>query len=237
MAEPACLVCGKPLEYAPTARAMTCLLCGKAAQSHTQCEDGHFVCDSCHSAGANQLITAHCLASTSKNPVHIAQQLMRSPLVHMHGPEHHFLVGAALLAAYKNAGGTVDLPAALAEMEKRAANVPGGACGFWGCCGAAAGTGMFISIVTDASPMATAEWGLANSMTGQSLAAIGALGGPRCCKRDSFTAIRQAAAFTAQHLGIQMQLPQAILCTHSGRNAQCIGARCPYNALYATAPQ
>lgn len=27
---------------------------------------------------------------------------------HMHGPEHHVMVGAALLTAYKNAGGAID---------------------------------------------------------------------------------------------------------------------------------
>ena len=35
----------------------------------------------------------------------------------------------ALLAAYKNAGGDLDLPRALAEMRNRSMNVPGGTCG------------------------------------------------------------------------------------------------------------
>lgn len=30
-------------------------------------------------------------------------------ICHMHGPEHHIMVGAALLTAYKNAGGDIDL--------------------------------------------------------------------------------------------------------------------------------
>ena len=54
----------------------------------------------------------------------------------MHGPEHHIMVGAALLTAYKNAGGEIDLQQALVEMMSRGRSVPGGACGFWGACGA-----------------------------------------------------------------------------------------------------
>ena len=50
----------------------------------------------------------------------------------MHGPEHHVMVGSALLAAYKNAGGEIDLPEALLEMMNRGKAVPGGVCGFWG---------------------------------------------------------------------------------------------------------
>lgn len=43
----------------------------------------------------------------------------------MHGPEHHILVGAALLAAYKNAGGKVDsFEDALEEMRHRGSEYP-----------------------------------------------------------------------------------------------------------------
>lgn len=37
----------------------------------------------------------------------------------MHGPEHHIMVGCALLTAYHNAGGEIDLPKALNEMVSR----------------------------------------------------------------------------------------------------------------------
>ena len=36
-------------------------------------------------------------------------ELMECAICHMHGPEHHVMVGAALLTAYKNAGGKIDL--------------------------------------------------------------------------------------------------------------------------------
>ena len=71
---------------------------------------------------------------------------MSMSFCHMHGPEHHIMVGAALLTAYKNAGGNIDLNKALLEMYSRGKDVPGGVCGFWGACGAAISTGMYMSI-------------------------------------------------------------------------------------------
>ena len=41
------------------------------------------------------------------------------PAKPMHGPEHHVMVGSALLTAYKNAGGDINLNAALVEMMNR----------------------------------------------------------------------------------------------------------------------
>lgn len=42
---------------------------------------------------------------------------MAQPAVHMHGPEHHILVGSAIISAFHNCGGDVDLNAALDEMK------------------------------------------------------------------------------------------------------------------------
>ena len=52
------------------------------------------------------------------------------------------MVGAALLTAYRNAGGEIDLEPALREMMNRGKSVPGGACGFWGACGAGLSSGI-----------------------------------------------------------------------------------------------
>ena len=70
------------------------------------------------------------------------KKIILSPYIYMHGPEHHVMVGAALLTAYHNAGGKVELEKALPEMYRRGKEVPGGACGFWGACGAVFSTGM-----------------------------------------------------------------------------------------------
>lgn len=227
--EGACLVCGKPLWYEVTEREMICVSCGKTAMSNASCEEGHYICDTCHSERAIESIMEYCRCSTSIDPIQMAQEMMDDPYVHMHGNEHHVLVGAALLRAYHNGGGSVDFEAALAEMKLRGSQYPGGACGFWGCCGAAVSTGMFLSIVTGTTPLSGRSWGLANQITAKTLERIGDLGGPRCCKRNTFTAIKTAVEFVEAHYAVKMTLPQTIQCRYDGENKQCIKRACPYH--------
>ncbi len=163
----------------------------------------------------------------SRNPVEIIEKLMGQPFCHMHGPEHHVMVGSALLTAYKNAGGDIDLLQALAEMMSRGKSVPGGACGFWGACGAGISAGMFVAIISKSTPLAVESFGLSHLMTSKALGEIGAVGGPRCCKRDSYLSILAAVDFVKEHLGIEMEKPE-IVCNHSAQNNQCIGKRCPF---------
>ena len=132
------------------------------------------------------------------------------------------MVGAALLTAYKNAGGDIDLQNALMQMILRGKQVPGGVCGFWGACGAGISTGIFLSIVNKSSPLNTEVWGLGNRMTSAALQKIGEIDGPRCCKRDSFTAILAAIDFVKEHLGVEMERNIPV-CTYSSKNAQCLG--------------
>ena len=87
--------------------------------------------------------------------------------------------------------------------------------------------GMYVSIVTGSTPLANEAWGLSNKMTSSALSAIGDIGGPRCCKRDSYLAIIKAAEFTKAHLGIEMEI-ESITCLHSAQNNQCIGKHCPF---------
>ena len=221
-----CLICGAPLQYLENELGMECVLCKKKEQSKTRCENGHYICNECHLSGIDSIIGL-CLAERCKNPVAIIQKMMALPFCHMHGPEHHVMVGSALLTAYKNAGGDIDLPKALLEMRARGQKVPGGACGFWGACGAGVSAGMFISIVTGSTPLAKQEWGMSNQMTASALHAIGEVGGPRCCKRDSYLSIIKAVEFTKQRLGVEMELSK-IKCVHFHQNNQCMKERCPF---------
>ena len=224
-----CLICGRPLVYTTTERPVECVVCHRQFFSRVSCEGGHYVCDDCHGKDAVAWIEAYCLRSEEKNPVAVARALMDQPYVHMHGNEHHVLVGAALLTAYYHSGGAVAFAEAMAEIVRRGREVPGGACGFWGACGAAVSAGIFVSVVTGATPLSQDAWGLANTMTSRALAAIGAIGGPRCCKRDSFTAICQAVSFCREKLGVSMEMPESIECTYYVNNNQCLGRRCPYH--------
>jgi len=221
-----CLICKAPLEYLETDEMMECAICHKKELSKTRCINGHYVCSECHTKGMDAIISL-CLNEPSKNPVEIMEKLMAEPFCHMHGPEHHVMVGAALLTAYKNAGGELDLNAALAEMINRGKAVPGGVCGFWGACGAGISSGMFVSILSKSTPLAQEPWGLSNRMTSKSLEEIGKVGGPRCCKRDSYLSILAAIDFVKEHFGVEMEKP-AIVCSHFSGNNQCIGNRCPF---------
>lgn len=224
-----CLVCGAPLEYLKVQEEMECSFCHKKFMSLARCVKGHYICDNCHEKMGLEVIREVCSKTDSRNPIAIMKEIIQSPYIYMHGPEHHVLVGAALLAAYKNSGGNIDLEWALTEMENRGKQVPGGICGMWGTCGAAVSTGIFISLITGASPLSGKEWGLCNEMTSRGLGAIAETGGPRCCKRDSYTAMLQAVEFVEEKFGIRMELPKKVVCGQWDRNSQCLKEKCPYH--------
>lgn len=226
-----CLLCKAPLEYLEQDLTMECAICHQVYDSKTRCVNGHYICDACHTQGLGNIMEI-CTTTESANPYIYLKQMMNLPTCHLHGPEHHLMVGSALLAAYCRAGGHLGdsktaLYEALIEMQNRGKKVPGGACGFWGSCGAAISAGMFIAIVLKATPLSVEEWGMANSLTGRILLRLGEIGGPRCCKRNSFVALIEAVRFVKEKFGIAMEEPQ-IHCSFSHLNNQCIKTRCPF---------
>ncbi len=223
-----CLICSAPLEYLEKDILMECEICHKKENSKTRCINGHYVCNECHTQGLDSIVGLS-LEETSRNPVEILEKMMNLPFCHMHGPEHHVMVGAALLTAYKNSGGDIDLKEALIEMMNRGKSVPGGSCGFWGACGAGISSGMFVSIISNSTPLSVEPFALSHKMTSESLRKIGEIGGPRCCKRDSFISIRAAVDFVRENFGIEMEQPGAVVCNYSAQNNQCIGRRCPFS--------
>ena len=222
-----CLICKAPLEYLEADEWMECSICHKKEKSKTRCIHGHYVCNDCHTDGLDSILSL-CLSESSRNPIEILEKMMDMPFCHMHGPEHHVMVGAALLTAYKNAGRELDLEKALVEMMNRGKSVPGGACGFWGACGAGISSGMFVSIIAGATPLTEEPFSLAHRMTARSLEKIGEIGGPRCCKRDSYLSILEAVSFVAEHFHVQMETAP-VHCSRFHQNNQCIGKRCPFS--------
>ena len=71
-------------------------------------------------------------------------------------------------------------------------------------------------------------FGLSNRMTARSLEAIGKVGGPRCCKRDSYLSILAAIDFVKEQFGVEMEKPE-VICGFSGQNRQCLGKGCPFS--------
>ena len=224
-----CMICGAALVYSQEHTERACAVCGAAFQANVACETGHYVCDSCHSSSANDLIQRVCSATKSVAPLALATQLMQSPLVKMHGPEHHYLVPAVLVSTYCNATRVPDdeKRRMIETVRRRAEDVKGGFCGFLGSCGAAMGTGMFISLITGATPLSRSEWGLANLMTSESLRAIAEHGGPRCCKRDTFLAIISAASFLRTRMRVDLEVGR-VRCMWSAKNKECLKDECPF---------
>ncbi len=149
-----CFVCGKELVYLDTDERLVCYYCNGSYTSNVRCEGGHYVCDRCHSLTGNDLIEEYCLKTASHDPLEMAISLVKHPQIKMHGPEHHFLVPAVIIAACSNIRKTDNArkEADLKKTRQRAQVVPGGFCGFYGDCGAAVGTGIAVSILTDATP-------------------------------------------------------------------------------------
>lgn len=225
-----CLICGAPLEYLEHDTVMECVLCHKRELSKTRCTEGHYVCSECHMAGLDSIL-ALCLEERSTDPIEVLEKMMSKPFCHMHGPEHHVLVGAALLTAYNNAlpdTARLNLAEDLVEVMSRGRQVPGGACGYMGACGAAISTGIFMSVVTRNTPLATDTWRLCNLMTARALEQVALNGGPRCCKRDSYLSVLTAVDFVKEHLGVEMKRA-GVTCSRSEINNQCIGKKCPFS--------
>jgi hypothetical protein len=151
---------------------------------------------------------------------------MKHHAIKMHGPEHHFLVPAVLLAAYYNrAGNLQEKKIKIVKARERAEKILGGFCGTHGNCGAAVGTGIFASLITNATPLSKKEWKESNMVTAKSLSIIAEYGGPRCCKRNTFLAINTVT----EHFNIaDFYGDKNIKCEFSNFNKECLKGNCPF---------
>ena len=221
-----CLICGKPLQYFEQEKMLECRICHKIKPANAACEDGHFVCDECHAGGGAEILD-FLMNSREKDPIALYLQVCGLPSVHLHGPEHHSIVPCVLMTAFCNCGGSVERDLCLQEAWKRGKKIPGGSCGFLGVCGAAAGAGIFASILTEATPLTAEVWDVPQRLTMECLRRMVEVGGPRCCKRTGRIAIEAAADFVGERYGVDMPVsfPE---CIFSGKNRECLHQRCPY---------
>ena len=108
--------------------------------------------------------------------------------------------------------------------------MPGGICGSWGACGAALGAGIGLSVTRRLTSLKKEGWGEANRDTGVILTRVGAYGGPRCCKRSTYSALLAAAEILERDGVVQFpeEAHQVPVCKDFWRNKQCIKNECPY---------
>jgi len=148
------------------------------------------------------------------------------PAVPMHGPEHHGMVPGVILAAYRNSGGDLSRETIAAGID-RGSNVPGGACGFWGSCGAAIGAGIAAALILDATPLTPNPRQQAQEFTARILAAIAEITGGRCCQRETWLALTHTARLSEEFFGIPMQADTTLHCDQYRQNRECIRKQCP----------
>lgn len=166
----------------------------------------------------------------SKNPITIVKSVMHQDFISMHGPEHHFLDGAAFLVAYHNAGGDIDIDDALRELSQRAIQMPGAMCGYWGVCGSTASLGAALSIIHQTGPLSDDEFYRDNmEYTSSVIQEMSEIGGPRCCKRNAFLSILAAVEFVKRKYGVNLESNE-VKCEFSSFNSQCLKKRCPFYA-------
>jgi MoaA/NifB/PqqE/SkfB family radical SAM enzyme/ubiquinone/menaquinone biosynthesis C-methylase UbiE len=221
-----CLVCGAPLNYKETETLARCHYCQAELPANAVCEQGHFVCDACHTSDGLAVIEHVCQTTAETDLIALLDEIRRHPAIPRHGPEHHVLVPAVILTAYRNLGGAVT-PETFRTAISRGRSIPGGACGFLGVCGAAAGVGIAFSLLLKATPMKPIERGQVQGAVQAVLGELTPLEAARCCQRESWLALRKAAELSRELLAIPLQAAAPLICRQGGDRPDCLQSRCP----------
>lgn len=77
-----------------------------------------------------KLVKEALLKETSDNPITIVKNIMHKDFINIHGPEHHYLDGGAMLVAMYNNDYKMDLENNLDKLAERTIKMPGAMCGF-----------------------------------------------------------------------------------------------------------
>lgn len=221
-----CMVCAAPLVYLHAEQELRCHYCGAVKRANARCEQGHFVCDQCHLGDHLSFLKSFCARSTETDPVALFFALRRSHLFPLHGPEHHALAPAAFLTAYRNRFGALP-QARLDAAIDRAAQLPGGTCGYWGACSAALGIGIAYSTLLQATPVSKGPRGEVQTVVSRILAELGKLAAARCCRRDAYLALKLGCDFSGEYLPHALEAGPAPECDQMALNRECLGEECP----------
>ncbi len=223
-----CMVCGARLEYLETGAQARCEYCGREFLADALCAQGHYVCDRCHSEDALWVIEHLSRQSRETDLLALFSAIRRHPALPIHGPEHHSLVPAVILAAARNAGVTVT-PEDLRAGIRRGSKVAGGSCGFMGVCGAAVGVGIAFGLLLKSNPVKPAERQQIQTAVQKVLLEIAAVKAARCCQRDSWIALKKASDLSLELIGTRLPADHLLRCRQQGQNPQCLATACPLN--------
>jgi MoaA/NifB/PqqE/SkfB family radical SAM enzyme/ubiquinone/menaquinone biosynthesis C-methylase UbiE len=221
-----CMVCGQELVYSTEAIERACHFCGRVSSSNSACKQGHFICDGCHQQEAIEVIRHICIESRQQDMLGLLTIIRSHPAVPMHGPEHHAMVPGVILTACRNSGGPVKDEDILAGIG-RGSKVPGGACGFWGSCGAAIGAGIAAALILGATPLTPHPRQKAQAFSAEILTEIAKITGGRCCQRETWLALSCTSALSEKYFDIVLQAEHDLHCSQYSTNRECIRKQCP----------
>ncbi len=224
-----CVLCGDQLKKLNDRVDALCDYCGKNATVSYQCGNMHLICDNCLKMDVYEYIKTACLKYKGTDPIELAVHIMNSPQIKMHGPEHHFIVPAVMLRVLHNTGKiNTDINYLLDLAGKRAIGESPQHCDFHaGNCGAAIGTGIFLSIFQDRDIFSEDMWSDTNKIVSFAMKTVLESHGPRCCKRDTYLSIESAVDYINEHFAINLPISEA-KCTFSLRNKTCGREDCNY---------
>jgi MoaA/NifB/PqqE/SkfB family radical SAM enzyme/SAM-dependent methyltransferase len=221
-----CMVCGSPLVYFDEESSLKCYYCGESKTANARCEEGHFVCDACHARDHVGFIRTYCRNTQETDPIAIFSEMRASHLFPLHGPEHHALVPAAFLTAYRNQFGEPPQGRIEAAVE-RGAKLPGGTCAYWGGCAAALGIGIAFASILRATPLSHDERGTVQTIVSDILARLGKFANPRCCRRESYLSLHMGCELSRRYLPHALDCGPLPPCDQMALNRECLGGGCP----------
>ena len=221
-----CMVCQSPLNYRNTEQMHTCHYCGAQKTTSVTCKEGHFVCDACHSKEALVVIEHLCESTHEKDMLKLFKHIRSHPSIPKHGPEHHAMVPAIIVTAYKNSGGNVP-ENALKTALSRGSGIIGGSCGFLGICGAASGVGIGFAILLQSTPVTTTSRQAAQHVTHAVLGEIAQYEAARCCNREVWTALSIASKLSEKFLHVKLEAMADFKCDQKKFNQYCYSKACP----------
>lgn len=232
-----CMVCGAELIYQTHAEDKRCDYCGELFSATVFCPQGHYVCEECHGAGYYSFLEKTVFSATSKNPMEIAEVLLKGERLNSLGGEHHAIVTSALLAAVRNYGeirlhGNVVRIVTQQDIEeglRRMKQIPSCTCANHGACGAGLGVGAFFSILNMATCAQDTERTLAMRASNAALTAIANNGGPGCCKQSVRSAILVGVELLKEFCQVKLPISHT-QCFHMADTTHgCKGVYCQFS--------
>jgi len=78
-----------------------------------------------------------------------------------------------------------------------------------------------------ATPLSHASRGDTQTVVSRLLAELGKIGAPRCCRRESYLALKLGCELSGEYLPHALEAGPAPECDQMALNRECLGEECP----------